>query len=545
MQAREMVPADTFRVTYSIGQTAPNLSDLNIRKAIRDIALAISRRTEAKIPTLVTITHYSSPDGINRINRYVGEERAMELRSIIAKEADYHIDSMVIADGGAGWGEVRRLIAASTLPDKSSMVAIIDGSSSAEECMTRMRALKGGKIYEDVRKRVFPVVKATICVIVSDPPEPVAEEPELTFEQQDSLLHLSDSALRLIYNIGQITPDMTRNVNRRTYAAILDCIASQRAKDAPLCVVITHFSAPDGINNINRYVGETRAAKLQTDLCGEAHLTPGNFAIVNGGSGWEQVKQLVAASSRRNKAQIINIIDSTDISGRLAALKSHDRGRTYKWLVDYIFPSLRSILAVTVTDRRPQLLAEDKPVEIDPGISDFKSRIVLKTNLLYYAVLAPNIELEYMISPKWSVNIDYTMAWWKKKSNDKTYQVAAVSPEARWWFHSNAPFRGHYVGVFPGYTWFDLENGTGHRGYGIFAGISYGYMWRLSATLSMEAGIGVGYMSLKYEDYRSQDGHNVFSKSKTASYIGPLKAKLTLVWRPWVKKSHNKRAIGK
>ena len=64
-------------------------------------------------------------------------------------------------------------------------------------------------------------------------------------------------------------------------------------------------------------------------------------------------------------------------------------------------------------------------------------------------------------------------------------------------------------------------------------GVSYGYMFPIGRRLSLEAGIGLGYMHSKYEEYLPIDGHYVYQQTNRMNYFGPLKLKIALVWRLW------------
>ena len=160
------------------------------------------------------------------------------------------------------------------------------------------------------------------------------------------------------------------------------------------------------------------------------------------------------------------------------------------------------------------------------------SPLTLKTNLLYDALLSPSIEVEYRMNNRWSLNTDYAIAWWSNKSKHKYYQLMQLSPEMRYWFNPNQYWRGHYIGAFLGAGYYDLENGArGYKGEYVMAGFSYGYMFPIGKQLSMEAGIGIGYLHTEYEEYIPLHGHYVYQQTSRTGYIGPVKAKLTLVWR--------------
>ncbi len=163
----------------------------------------------------------------------------------------------------------------------------------------------------------------------------------------------------------------------------------------------------------------------------------------------------------------------------------------------------------------------------------------LKTNLLYDVLLMPSLELEYHINRHWSVNVEGNMAWWHNDRKHRYYQLATISPEGRFWFKTKGLRHGHYVGLFVGGGWYDLENGgRGYQGEMEYAGLSYGYMFPIGKHFSMEAGIGLGYMNTKYAEYLPMDGHYVFQQAKRMNYFGPLKLKLAVGWNigRWVKK---------
>lgn len=163
-------------------------------------------------------------------------------------------------------------------------------------------------------------------------------------------------------------------------------------------------------------------------------------------------------------------------------------------------------------------------------------RMALKTNLLADVALMPSLEVEYLINEQWSVAAHGAVAWWSNEPAHKYYQISTIYPEARWWFKTKAPWHGHYLGLFAGGTWYDLERGArGYQGEGGFVGLSYGYMFPISKCLSFEAGLGLGYLYTKYREYLpmpfGDDIHYVYQQTSVLNYIGPLKVKFAFVWR--------------
>lgn len=171
-----------------------------------------------------------------------------------------------------------------------------------------------------------------------------------------------------------------------------------------------------------------------------------------------------------------------------------------------------------------------------------RHRMALKTDLPYYAILMPNLELEYLITDRWSVSLEGDIAWWGKYPNNKSYRIAIITPEVRHWIKPREPWHGLYVGAFAGGGWYDfLNGGLGYYGDGVMAGLSVGYMWPIGKHLSLEAGIGAGYMHTRFKEYVPFEGHHLYQRTKSLDYFGPLKVKFSLVWRLWDENKSKRR----
>lgn len=172
-----------------------------------------------------------------------------------------------------------------------------------------------------------------------------------------------------------------------------------------------------------------------------------------------------------------------------------------------------------------------------PAEKDRRSRKPLrfnvKTNMLYDVAGFPSLEVEIPFGYRWSLNLEGAVAWWSSYKRDNFYQLDLLSPEVRWWFGQKSRWHGHYIGAFGILGLYDLEwkGGRGYQGEYWSAGFSYGYMFPIGRKLSLEAGIGLGFMQTGYEEYLPQDEHYVYQQSSRTNYWGPVKLKLGLVWR--------------
>lgn len=172
------------------------------------------------------------------------------------------------------------------------------------------------------------------------------------------------------------------------------------------------------------------------------------------------------------------------------------------------------------------------PVEILPEVIE-DSPWAVKTNLLAYLWLMPNIEVEWKFAERWSVALEWQGAWWAKLSDPRrVYRLSTVIPEVRYWVINRSRWHGMYIGAFVGGGLYDLSNSKrGHKGEGGLAGVSAGYMWPIGKHLSMDAEIGLGYMGARDKLYKPYEGHFLYQLTKNINYFGPLRLKLSLVWR--------------
>lgn len=177
-------------------------------------------------------------------------------------------------------------------------------------------------------------------------------------------------------------------------------------------------------------------------------------------------------------------------------------------------------------------IVDDAVESLPKAVTD--SPFALKTNMLGYAVLMPNIEAEWKFAERWSLALEVQGAWWSKSSPRKVYRLAMVTPEVRFWAINHSQWHGLYVGAFGGLGLYDLHrsmNKRGHEGEGVMAGLSVGYMWPISKHLSLDAGVGFGYMRARDKVYTPLGGHFLYQYTKNVDYVGPLRLKLSLVWR--------------
>ena len=161
--------------------------------------------------------------------------------------------------------------------------------------------------------------------------------------------------------------------------------------------------------------------------------------------------------------------------------------------------------------------------------------LALKNNLLYDLALAPNIEIEIPVGKRWSVNMEYKSPWWSNSSKEICYQLISGGIESRYWLGNRElhnRLNGHFFGLYIEGGIYDFQfKGDGYQGkyYGA-AGFTYGYSTLLSQHLALEFSLGIGYLTTEYQKYTPYEGSLVWMSSGNYTFIGPTKAKISLVW---------------
>ncbi len=164
--------------------------------------------------------------------------------------------------------------------------------------------------------------------------------------------------------------------------------------------------------------------------------------------------------------------------------------------------------------------------------------IAFKTNMLYDLALAPNIEVELPFAQdRFSVMAEWWFPWLCARNNSWCYQLLYGGVEGRIWLgnrNERPSLSGHFLGIYGGGGLFDLGyDNKGYQNQGYWsAGITYGYSFPIHRNLRIETSVSVGYISAEYACYDVvEDGrYMVWRHDGKFSWIGPTKAKVSLVW---------------
>lgn len=343
------------------------------------------------------------------------------------------------------------------------------------------------------------------------------------------------------------------------------------------CVQLQHIrilsaASPEGNSALNKRVAKRRGERLRDYLKETLVLPDSIFTVSSAGEDWQGLAALIAKEKTpwRNKA--LQIIRHTPewvtrngkvVDGRKRQLQNLDGGKAWKYMLDNHFYTLRTG-AVVVCEVKT-LAAESTPSAAEARLEQARpdsasqspssppfpaipsqvhpesqsppaaSYFALKSNLLYDALLVPNLSLEASIGSGWTLGAGGMFAWWSKDAKHRYWRIYGGGLEIRKYFGTlskSKPLQGHHLGIYGDFLTYDFEFGAkGYQSKATYAaGIKYGYSHPIANRLNLDFALGIGYLHSNYKTYVPRDGCYVYQETKKRKWLGPTQAEISLVW---------------
>lgn len=378
-----------------------------------------------------------------------------------------------------------------------------------------------------------------------------------------------DSA-RVHFRVSHIKIDPKYKNNELTLDSIFQKLKGDSISGLKLRHInVTGGASPEGSVSFNRYLSEKRAAAIFDEFTKRGLLNDSDANFIYLGRDWYGLKRSVEQDkSVPYREDVLNlltdILSTTPPAHPLEKLKALHGGIPYRYLLTNLFPGLRESTLVAEYERLcPKINFPALPVA-EPEIStEIVEEILplpfnrfgtvkeckpfymgLKTNMLYDALLLPNIGAEFYIGRNWSLTADWMYGWWDKDRTHYYWRAYGGTLGARWWFGRKAvekPLTGHHLGVFAGVVTYDFELGHGGIMGGIprgtlwdrcnfISGIEYGYSLPVARRINIDFTVGFGYIGGKYIKYEPKYGVYVWQSIHHVRWLGPTKAEISLVW---------------
>ena len=352
------------------------------------------------------------------------------------------------------------------------------------------------------------------------------------------------------------------------------------------CVQLQHIrilsaASPEGNSALNKRVAKRRGERLRDYLKETLVLPDSIFTVSSAGEDWQGLASLIAREKTpwRNKA--LQIIRHTPewvtrngkvVDGRKRQLQNLDGGKAWKYMLDNHFYTLRTGAVVvcevktlaaestpSAAEARPEPASQQAsgqpasqqsasqspssppfpaiPSQVHPAPQPppVASYYALKSNLLYDALLIPNLSLEASIGSGWTLGAGGMFAWWSKDAKHRYWRIYGGDLEIRKYFGTlskSKPLQGHHLGIYGDFLTYDFEFGAkGYQSKATYAaGIKYGYSHPIANRLNLDFALGIGYLHSNYKTYVPRDGCYVYQETKKRKWLGPTQAEISLVW---------------
>ena len=323
---------------------------------------------------------------------------------------------------------------------------------------------------------------------------------------------------------------------------------------------VTAGASPEGSTALNQRLSERRAEAIRQLVSGYFPHEFGWLSTVPKGVDWQGLEKLVQADEYMPyRYEVLDILRYTPewitregkvADGRKRRLAMAGGGYAWRYMESRFFPELRaSTLHVWYETEEAQQAVKDtvyilppEQAEAVPALQDRRPfYMALKTNLLYDALVVPNIGLEFYLGRGWSVAGNWMYTWFKSDSRHRYHRIYGGDLEVRRWLsYGKKPLTGHHIGLYGQLLTYDLEwGGKGYLGdrwsYG--GGIAYGYSAPIGRRLNLDFSIGIGYLGGEYFEYVPKgwcETHQrecyLWQATRQRRWFGPTKAEVSLVW---------------
>lgn len=380
-------------------------------------------------------------------------------------------------------------------------------------------------------------------------------------------------SVKVYFHVSHTEIDPDFKGNKATLDSIFRKLSTDSHSDGPsrrlTSIKVTGAASPEGSVRFNRYLSEKRADAIFDVFRSRNFIVDSLTSFTYLGRDWKGLQAEVEADTlvpyRTDVLFLLNRINGHNPpSHPIADLKVLHGGEPYRYLLANLFPELRAARLTLEYERLfPHVLVPDfpseipvnsmitAPLEIHPHhmalgtVKECKPfYMALKTNMLYDALLLPNIGAEFYVGKNFSVTGDWMYGWWDRDRTHYYWRAYGGILGARWWFGKAAqekPLTGQHLGIFAGVVTYDFELGKGGIMGGIprgtlwdrcnfISGVEYGYSLPVTRRLNIDFSLAIGYMGGKYIKYEPKYGFYIWQSTHRLHWFGPTKAEISLVW---------------
>lgn len=377
---------------------------------------------------------------------------------------------------------------------------------------------------------------------------------------------------RIYYPINKTTIHEDYMDNHRQLARIKRYLAESPHIDS---ITIYSYASPEGPYRFNKWLsgerGKTAKRYLLENTPAERHLPDSLIIIDPTAENWEGLREeILDHYTADDLPELLAVLDLPDISDerRKVLLRRLNGGKPWRYILKHIMPHLRYATWITVWQTikvelpmptQAELRIEIPPVPMpvltpvdmplpEPEVTDTKTILAVKSNLLYDALTLVNYSVEVPIGDRFSALYYHQFPWWRWGEHNNKYclRFLSIGGEGRWWFKpmprpaterrlKRDRLVGHFLGLYAESGKWDFERRRDicHQGEFWSVGLSYGYAMPIGRRLNLELSLSAGYASIPYRGYTPSEDYSILWRDPSEvgrwHYFGLTKAQVSLV----------------
>ena len=312
------------------------------------------------------------------------------------------------------------------------------------------------------------------------------------------------------------------NGNDTELARLLGCIENYKATilDGKLPLLVDGYCNSLGSEARNLATAKTRANRVKSELITRAKIKEENFITHNHATGGDFVIVRLTIPAKETAAMDAEAEAEAEARRRAEAERLETETRAEQ-----------ERRAEEQRKAEAEKAAQQNTLTYTPSETKITNdyHLSLRTNLLRWATLTPDLGLEWRICPSWGIAVNGSWTSWTWSDKDRRYALWEVAPEIRYYMGEK---KAWYLGAMFKAGQFNYKiSETGKQGDLMGGGITTGYQLRLNKALTLDFNLGLGYLNADFEKYEVIDGVRVRCGNETKNWCGPINAGVTLVWK--------------
>ena len=393
---------------------------------------------------------------------------------------------------------------------------------------------------------------------------------------EDAVKRVASDTLEVKFRVGQSDIDLSYANNQRDIASFAEMVKRNYANSSKEKLQLNIYSgaSPEGPTELNRRLGEQRGLALKKVLDEQLGGFVEHVTVINQGARWGGLAKMVEQSNEPWKYEVLSVLaqqpaeDEWKMDPREVKLRKLRKGTVWQELNEKYMPDLRSsgsavILELTEQQLRDTLVIRDTVIYLPepclPYIEPADTRRVwaVKTNLLMWGVVAPNIQVERSLGKTnhWSIEGEFFWPWWTWSHNAHAEQFMNFGLELRYWLgnrnqHHNLDGWHIGLGCAIGYYDWEWKRSEGYQGEYLNAYVNLGYQHRFGKRKqwAVDGGLALGYIPTKYRHYlgssrfpvgheEEYDDHLMWQDTGWKHFIGATHVNFTIAYMFGAKKN--------